>query len=225
MKRALLYLISVACVIAGLWGFAYEFAYFRFLDFDVSQKLGLEHYIFSGLSNIIPMLVIAILLSLLVKFFSKDVLRDDMKHFKDEMVKSNPMLQVTGARIAFVLSLAFLLFVLIDTKLGLFEGIGYRNFWLITFLNMQVFVGAIYLSPTHSKAAILVAFVVAVSFCFIAGGVDHARQSMKEGIVLRDDAVVHVERKGATLVITPKSIDLPFPPLQRAVNWLRSKKV
>lgn len=222
MKRALIYLFSVACAVAGAWGYAYEFAYFRYLSLDVNETLSIKHYVYSGLSNIIPMLAIALLLSLLLKFFSKDVTRDDMKHFKDEMAKSNLAHVLTGARIAFVMSLTFLLLILFDLKLGSAEGAG-SSFWFITYLDMQVFVGAIYLSPPHSKVAVVVAFVAAVSFCFAAGGVDHARRSSKESTILRDDGLVHIERKGTTLIATSKSIDIPLPFLKPAIDWARTK--
>ena len=222
MKHALIYLLCVACAVAGAWGYAYEFAYFRFLGLDVNKTLGVKQYVYSGLSNIVPILAIALLFSLLLKFFSKDVLRDDMKHFKDKMIESNPAHELTGARIAFVMSLAFLLLVIFDLRLGTPKGID-PAFWLITLFNMQVFVGAIYLSPPHSKVAVVGAFIIAVSFCFVAGGIDHARQSAKENINLRDDGLVHIERKGTMLVATPKPIDIPLPPLQRAIDWLHSK--
>lgn len=221
MKRALLYLLFVASAVAGVWGYAYEFAYFQFLGLDVNDTLSAQHYVYTGLSNVAPMLAIALLIALISKFFSRDLARDDMKAFKDQMSKSKLAQEVTGARIAFAMSLVFLLLVLFDVRFGSAQGLGHL-FWLITFFNMQVFAGAIYLSPPHSKVAVVVAFVAAVSLCFAAGGVEHARQSAKESIILRNDAAVHVERTGAKFVATAKALRLPIPPLQRALDWLRS---
>lgn len=206
-------------MVAGAWGYAFEFAYFRFLGLSANETLSIQHFVYSGLSNVAPLLAIALLFALLSKFFSRNIKRDDMKGFKDQMAKSKFVQEITGARVAFAMSLVLLILVLFDVRLGSTLGLGY-TFWLISFFNMQLFTGAIYLSPPHSKAAVVAAFVVSVSLCFAAGGVEHARQSIKEATLLRDDAVVHVERVDGKLVATAKSVRLPFPPLQRAIEWL-----
>ena len=208
-------------MIAGVWGYAFEFAYFRFLGLWANETLSIQHFVYSGLSTVAPLLAIALLFALISKFFSRNLARDDMKEFKDQMAKSKFVQEVTGARVAFAMSLVFFILVLFDVRLGATLGLGY-TFWLFSFFNMQLFTGAIYLSPPHSNASVVAAFVVSVSLCFAAGGVEHARQSAKEATLLRDDGVVRVERVGGNLVATAKPVQLSFPPLQRAIGWLRN---
>ena len=210
MKRALTYLVAIAFSVAGIWGYAYEFAYFAVLKLDVHKTLSVQHFVASGLANVLPMLGIAILFALLTKFFSRNAARDDLKHFHEEMKKTQFAQQLSIARLAFGMSLAYLLLVAFDVRLFAETSLGVQ-FWFMTFICMQSFVGAIYLSPPHSRLAVVVAFMLSVVLSFAAGGIGLAKDAAKlANTTIRDDFVVKIERQGDGLVATAKPVKLPL---------------
>ena len=210
MNRALLYLVAIACAVAGIWGYAYEFAYFTVLRIDVHEILSLQHFVASGLAVVLPMLGIALVLALLVKFFSRNAVRDDLKHFREEMKNAQFAQQLSSARFGFGLSLAYFFLVLFDVRFYAATSLG-SMFWLVAFVSMQEFVGAIYVSPPHSRPAIVVAFMLSVALSFAAGGIGLARDNAKsENTTLRDDLVVKIQRQGGNLVATSKPVNLPL---------------
>jgi hypothetical protein len=210
MKRALIYLVAIACAVAGIWGYAYEFAYFTVLKLDVHETLSVQHFVASGLANVLPMLGLALLFALLTKFFSRNAARDDLKHFHEEMKKTQFAQQLSIARLAFGMSLAYLLLVIFDVRFYAETSLG-SLFWLVTFISMQSFVGAIYLSPPRSRLAVVVAFMLSVVLSFTAGGIGLARDAaMRANTTLRDDLVVKIERQGGKLVATAKPVKLPL---------------
>lgn len=218
MKRALLTLVTVVALVAGIWGYAYEFAYFAYFKLNVHETLTPRHFIYTGLINIGPMFGILLTYALVTKFFSKNVAQDDLKTVADRLASTKFSDEVILARSAFVLSLAFMLLVLFDMRLGTETGIGFM-FWLFTFFNFQFFFGSLCLSPPQSRITVVFVFVLSVAMCFIAGGVDHARHPGASNGILRDDAVVRLHREGEKVIAQAKAIDIPISLLQKAFDW------
>jgi len=227
MKRTLSFVAIVIALVTGAWGYAYEFAYFAYLKLNVNNILGPTHFIYSGAANIGPMCAILIAFALLMKFFSKNIAQDDLKIASERLAKSNFFEEISLARGGFLLSLAFFLLVLFDIQPpsfgeGFHIGLGF-SFWLFTFFNIQLFFGSIYLSPPHSRAAIVLAFVLAVSMCFAAGGIETARLSSQSNNILRNDGLVKVYRQGGKIVAEPKPVSIPLPLWNNALQWLNTK--
>lgn len=210
MKRALLFLAMVLAVVAGIWGYAYELAFFLYFNLNVHDTLGPRHFIYTGLVNIGPMFGIMLVFSLVTKFFSWNITRDDVKTIHARLAASKFSDEIVLARVAFLLSLVFMLLVVFDVRLGRENGIGYM-FWFFTFLNIQLFYGSLCLSPPQSRAAVVFAFVLSVAMCFVAGGVSHARFFSLSKTILRDDSVVQVHREGEKVVPVAKAINVPIP--------------
>lgn len=215
-----------ASVILGMWGYVYELAYFATLKLSVHQTLGVQHFVFSGALNVIPMLLAFLVFALFVKFFSRHVGRNDWEAFKADMAKSKFVEQMTNARIGFLLSATY--FVIVLLHLDFIDDVGLLGvLWLIIFFNIQLFVGALYLSPAHSKASILVGFMIAVALCFAASGVVHARVSHEvaskfSGSVLRDDSVVKITQQGGAWIAEAQTPWLPRP-VRKVIDWLSAK--
>ena len=159
MKRSLVYLFIVACAVAGIWGYAYELAYFLVLKLNVHDTLTIQHFVASGLLNVLPLLGIVLVYSLIAKFLSPNLTRDELNHFQEEMKKSKFAQQASIARMSFVMSVAYLLLVAFDVRVYADMSLAYL-FWLLIFINMQSFVGAIYLSPSQSRVPVIFAFVL-----------------------------------------------------------------
>jgi hypothetical protein len=227
MKRAFTFFSIVIALVTGVWGYAYELAYFAFLKLNVHEILGPAHFLFSGFSVIGPMFAMLVVFALLMKFFSKDIARDDLKVVSEHLAKSKFTDEINLARVGFLLSLVFLFLVIIDTQLpSLGEAPATRlgvMFWLFTFFNMQLFFGSICVSPVHSRGAVVLAFVLAVSMCFAAGGIEAARFASRSDTALRDDGLVKVYRKDNQLIAEPKSISAPFPLWNKFMQLIDTK--
>lgn len=217
--RTALVLGTVIALVAAVWGYAYEFAYFSYLNIDVHKVLTPSHFIYTGLVNVGPMVGFLVVLSLFVKFFSKNIEQDDLKVIGERLAAAKFSEELILARVGFIFSLGFMLLVIFDVRLGRDNGMGFM-FWFMTFINVQFFFGSLCLSPPQAKVAVVFAFVVSVAMCFVAGGVEHARLSLKSETVLRDDRVVLVRREAQKIVTEPKDINLPIPFLQKAVSWI-----
>jgi len=227
MKRAFTFVAIVIALVTGVWGYAFELAYFVYLQLNVHTFFGPTHFVYAGLSVIGPMIAMLFVFALLMKFFSKDVAQDDLKVVSERLAKSKFTEEISMARGGFLLSLVFLLLVIFDIRPpsiggGPATGLGFM-FWLFTFFNIQLFFGSICVSPPHSRGAVVVAFVLAVSMCFAAGGIDAARLSSQSDKVLRDDSLVKVSRKGSELIVETKAVSLPLPLLSKAMQWLSTK--
>jgi hypothetical protein len=227
MKSAFIFVTTVIALVTGFWGYAFELAYFAYLKLNVHTIFGPVHFLYSGLSVIGPMFVILLVFALLMKFFSKDIAQDELKVVSERLSKSKFTEEIGMARVGFLLSLVFLLLVIFDIRPPSFgeghaTGLG-SMFVLFTFFNIQLFFGSICLSPPHSRGAVVVAFVLAVAMCFAAGGIDTARISAQSDKALRDDWLVKVYKKGGELVAEPRAVSLPFPLLNKALQWLGTK--
>lgn len=227
MKRAFTFVTIVIALVTGVWGYTFELAYFAYLKLNVHTILGPAHFVYSGLSVIGPMFATMLVFPLLMKFFSKDVTKDDLKVVIECLAKSKFTEEIRMARGGFLLSLAFLLLVIFDIQPPSFgegpaTGLGFM-FWLFTFFNIQLFFGSICVSPPHSRGAVVVAFVLAVSMCFAAGGIDAARLSIQSDNVLRDDSLVKVYRKGGEFIAEPKAVGVSLSLWDKAMQWLAAK--
>lgn len=227
MKHPFTFVAIVIALVTGVWGYAFELAYFAYLKLNVHTIFGPVHFVHSGLSVIGPMFAMLLGFALLMKFFSRNLAQDDLRAVSERLSKSKFAEEIRMARSGFLLSLVFLLLVIFDIRPPTFgegrsTGLGFM-FWLFTFFNIQLFFGSVCLSPPHSRGAVVAAFILAVSMCFAAGGIDAARLSIQSDKVLRDDSLVNVYRNGAELIVKPKPVSLLLPFWNHAMQWIGAR--
>ncbi|MNR42434.1 hypothetical protein D3C85_1609510 [compost metagenome] len=69
----------------------------------------------------------------------------------------------------------------------------------------------------------MVAFILSVSMCVAAGGIDAARLNSKSENTLREDWLVKVYRSDNGISVESKEVEVPLPLLNKALQWLESK--
>jgi hypothetical protein len=211
MKRTILFLLTIALPL-GLWGYAYETSYFLALGISPLDTLNLRHYVVSGGTLIMAILIPLIVFSQLDKFFTKRIHVNDAKSMKDQLAKADFSREVKGARIAVLLSMLFWFVVYFQPRLHLPQDLSSQYFYMV-FVNLMLFYSSIAISPPYSRATVIFAFVVSVAICFSAGGYGEARRQSESKNVLRDDHIVRIERIDGKIVAIPN--DLPIP-----TSWL-----
>jgi hypothetical protein len=204
LKKTLFIFLLLISVPFAFWGWAYEFAFFAAYSANVHNFLKLEHYFLTGFMNLIPWLFLLACFSLLLKFFSSSVQKDELSAFKIAAQATNFLTQLSIARMVFCLSLVFLLLTIADFKYGFKVGLG-RTYLLMVFFNLQAFAITIFLSPSQSKAAVSFAFIVSMAFCYAAGGVSRADDSQNSK-TLRDDHIVKIVKLEKGFSITPRQL-------------------
>ena len=208
-----------AVLLLGLWGYAYEYSYFRALDLNVLDTLRALHFVLSAGSYIVPMLVIILIYVHLGKFFTKRVYEDDTKVILKQLESTTFEKEIFGARLAVMVSVIYWLSTVLLPKVGVDLRLG-TIFLYLTFVNLQFFLPPLLLSPPHSRMSVLVAFVVSVTLCFSAGGYGFALNAKRANEVIRDDFLVRIVRSGGAALATVKPTRLPIPALQRLLERL-----
>ena len=71
-----------------------------------------------------------------------------------------------------------------------------ESFMLLIWFNISLFSTTLYLSPQHSKFAVILAFVISIGVCFSIGVIAHARLAIKtQDKVIRNDFLVDITKE------------------------------
>lgn len=200
----------------GIWGYAYEFSYFRILGISPHETLGVWHYVVSGGALILLMLIPLLILGNLKKFFTKGIHEDDIKSIEKHLGRADFPEAIKDARLAVVFSVIFWLAVYFQPHLPIPNKTSITYLYVV-FVNLAFFYSSIALSPPYSRPTVVIAFVVSVALCFSAGGIGAARNSRDSANPLRDDHIVRIERIDGKLNAVAKAIPVP-------ASWLTAIK-
>ncbi|MCE1161293.1 MAG: hypothetical protein LWW74_08875 [Burkholderiales bacterium] len=222
MKKYLWLVIFCLSVPFTVWGWAYEYSYFRVLGLNVYENLGFVHFIISAATSIVPMVLIFIVISSVWKFFSKELEKNDWEEFKDKYKSASLSDVVVIAKSGVVLSFIFWCLVLMGFNFGQDRRLGY-NFWLMIFINFAYFFPSFYISQTHSKLPIIIMLIISVAFCFSAGGMDAARSQRLSNNTIRDDAVVKIYRIETQIKVEKKNWSVPVLKAERLIEKIMEK--
>jgi hypothetical protein len=205
----------ILCIPLVLWGWAYEVSYFSILGLNVNKTLGLLHYIYSSLIFLAIIFIVVIVYTAITKFFSNNVERNDWAGVKEALGKTELTKEISDARFAFLFSLGALLIVIFSPEVKFLDGLGRLlgdGFMLLVLFNILLFFASLYLSPSHSKFAIISVFVLSIGTCFSMGGISHARMAIEiKESVIRDDSLVVITRENGEYVATAKPVKIPLP--------------
>lgn len=209
-------LLPIAFVL-GILGYAFEASYFFALGLNVHKYFGLHQFVISGFLVVLPMFVVLFIYTQLKKFFTKQVHEDDAKTVSEQLAKTTFANQLIGARMAVAFSLVYWIVVVFAPKFGVDWPL-WPVFGYMSFVNLLFFYGTILLSPSQSRLAILVAFLVSVSLCFSAGGYGQAIDKRRIDPVIRDDFLVRIMRTATDQTVETKPVRLPLPILQQLID-------
>ncbi len=82
----------------GIWGYAYEVSYFIAIGLPPHATLGIRHYVTSGATTVLLMLIPLLVMGHLEKFFTTRIHVDDAKSVSDLIAKANFSQEIKGAR-------------------------------------------------------------------------------------------------------------------------------
>ena len=213
MKNIALGVLTL-CIPLVFWGWAYEVSYFYILGLDVNKIFGLLHYIYSSFIYIAILFIVLITYTVIFKFFSKNVDRNDWAEVKETLSKTEFIKAISDARFVFLLSIGAWVVVFFSANIKSLNGpasLGH-NFLLLIWLNILQFFASLYLSPKHSRGAIVFVFILSIGVCFSMGGIASARiaNQIKESVV-RDDALVVITRENGKYVAVAKPVKILLP--------------
>lgn len=203
--------IIIIGVIFSIFGFSFEYTYFKRIGFNVNDHLSYKHFIISGAQTIIPMFVLLIIFNNAKRFFSKDIYVDPNTKLNESLKKASFQNIINSARVDFGISILFALTIFLLPKIGIQWDL-WTGFLYIVLMISQSFIFAMITSPSHARAPIILMFVVSISICFASGGYGYAGTSRtKDDGSIRDDMVVKILRQeDGGYQVNAKEIDFPF---------------
>jgi len=195
----------------ALWGWAYEFSYFNVLGLNVFDTFTYIHYVFSGGIWVLIFFAVIVFVASIEKFFSKNIEKNDWKAVKETLAKTQFSDVIGQARVGFILSIIYLLTVIyIPSGYWFLSELG-DVYLLIVLSIVQLFFAGLWLSPQHSKFAIIIIFIISIGACLAAGGIDHARASLKLKDIVRDDYLVTITKASdGKFIAVSKPLSLPI---------------
>ena len=193
----------------AFWGWAYEFSYFSVLGLDVDQTFKIEHYFYSSARYLAILFVVTIVVVAALKFFSKNIDKNDWETVKDTLNKTGFLEAVSNARFGFIITFGFWLMVFLFSQVEYLNWIG-ESFLLLIFFNIQLFFASLYLSPQYSRFSIVVPFVLSVGFCFSLGGMYSANLATNNVGKIRDDSLVSIVKENGKYVAVAKAVNIPL---------------
>lgn len=209
--------VSILVLVFGIWGYCYELGYFAALGLDCAKYLSPWHYVASGAGVLVPMILAMLLITQITRFFSKKLGEDQATEFKRKLEKVSYENAIGIARIIFVFCLLFLIAVIGAHMLGFKRAIWPGGVFLI-FTTLSYFFTAILRSPITARFTILVALVLAESFCYAAVGAGQGYDAAQnQNATVRDDFLVLISRDDGRLVVQPKEL----PGVASVARYLR----
>lgn len=213
--KNLAFVVLILCIPLVFWGWAYEVSYFSVIGLDVNKSFGSLHYIYSSLTYLVILFIVIVTYGAISKFFSKNIDRNDSAEFKEALAKTEFIKVISDARVAFLFSLGVWLIVFFAPDIRVLNWLGRalgENFMLLIWFNILLFSASLYLSPQHSKFAVILAFVLSIGVCFSMGGLAHARLATKiHDKVIRNDFLVVITKEDGKYVADAKSVEIPLP--------------
>ena len=197
----------------AFWGLAYEFSYFKILGLNVFNNFNYIHYVFSGGIWVLTILVSLILVISIIKFFSSKIEKNDWDAVKESLNNTQFSNVIGQARAGFVLSIIYLISIIyVPSSYWFINALGEMHLF-VTWNIFLLFFASIWLSPQHSKFAVIIIFIISIGACFSAGGVADARANIKlQHIVLRDDYLVTINKTAfEKYAAKPKALKLHIP--------------
>ncbi len=208
------FVILILCIPLAFWGWAYEVSYFSILGLDVNKTFGLIHYVYSSLAYLVIMFIVVVTYGAISKFFSKKIDRNDATELKEALARTEFIKVISNARMAFLFSLVVWLIVILAPNLRILNWLGRplgESFMLLIWFNILLFSASLYLSPQHSKFAVIVVFVLSVGVCFSMGGIAHARLATKiNDNIIRSDFLVVITKENGKYVAVANPVEIPF---------------
>ena len=209
------FVILILCIPLTFWGWAYEVSFFSVLGLDVNKTFGLLHYIYSSLTYLAILFIVSVTFVAITKFFSKNIDRNDSAEFKKALGKVEFIKVVSEARMAFLFSLGTWLIVFFAPDIRILNWLGRalgESFVLLIWFNILLFSASLYLSPQHSKFAVILVFVLSIGICFSMGGIAHARLAINiNHKVIRNDFLVMITKENGKYIAEAKPVMIPLP--------------
>lgn len=213
--------ITIGAMI-GLFGFAFESSYFWALDLNALDFLNIEHFILSGLIEVIPLVIALIVWCLVVKFFTKGIHENDVKKFRRVAKKLSFNYEIDWARTVIVITITYWIWVILFQKTTAhLPGIIALSGVLIL-LNLLSFVSTYSSSPKYSQPTITFMFFLSIALCFSATGYGEGIFAKQQKITLRDDLIVNIVRVKNVIHPNAKPIKISTP-LQKTLERINVK--
>jgi hypothetical protein len=213
MQKLKISLLSIAAVAAICWfhGVAFEFSAFAVLGLNAFETLSWRHFVYSGFTNLALIFLTIFALSMLTKFFSKEIDQDDAAELQRIATKMGFHGALKIARVMFTICFVYWIAVLFEHRIFNKPTLG-LSYYYVFFFTLTAFHLTFLVCPKQSMPAVLFAFIISTMMCISAGGVassriDQSRQSVNGS--LRNDSVVRIDKKGDTYVASAKEITLP----------------
>jgi uncharacterized membrane protein len=210
MRTVISIIVVIGCVVLGIFGYAFELAYFLTLGLRPGDHLSLWHYLVSALQIFLPIFIALAVGTQLTKFLSKKKFEQDDAQDTRDWISKTPLANIVGfARLMLGISLVFFVLSYLAHYLG------YRSIWAagsyLIFMVFGYFSFALVKSPPQSRPSVFVALLIAESFMFAALGLGQADDAIRQNrSPVRDDWVVTIKRGDGRFIVEPKA--LPFAP-------------
>ena len=196
----------------AFWGWAYELSYFNVLKLNVSDTFNYIYYVLSGGLWVVIVFGTLILITSILKFFSKNIEKNDWDAVKESLSKTQFSDVIGQARVGFFLSIGYLIIVIfVPSGYWFISDIG--NIYLVMVTNIiQLFFAGLWLSPQQSKFAVIIVFTISIGACMAAGGIANGRASLKLENIVRDDYLITIAKtKDGKFIATAKTLEIPVP--------------
>lgn len=214
----LIWLLLCAGAFLALFGYAYEASFFLTLNLSPHAHLELSHYLYSGITLVLPWVVGLMVVGGLLKFFSRTVERDDV----EEMQRIAKHMGFTGAlslcRLVFVIMVVFWLAVCFEPYFLDTPVLGLGFIWPILSVG-SFFPICLYVAPAPARPAVFVAMVLSILLCISAVAIESARLSKRFGTTLRNDGIVQIKLNGDKYEVTVKPVN--FTPIEKILALLK----
>lgn len=204
--------LCVLAAIFGLHGLAYELSYFMVFGLNGIAILSWKHLICSGFLNLAWLFAMFFILSMLKKFFSKDIKKDDYAEFQKIASNTGFDGSLQLARVTTLLCFVYWIITVTETHFKFMPTMGMAYSWMLIY-TLTAFSLTLFQTPKQSLLPVIFVFIASTMMCLSAGGFAHARISQTkngEDKIIRNDFIVTIEKKGDGYVATPKKISLPF---------------